>query len=127
MSGAVTQDSGDIDPRLAAALDADDAAEARRLMLEVRLLVPVLATGEESTNATMAVPGLVRADGRRALPVFSSLAAMRAWRVDARPVPMLGERAVAGALAEGYDAVVLDVAGPVSLTVRIDAGAQPGC
>jgi hypothetical protein len=51
------------------------------------------------------------------LPVFSSYAAMRAWQPGARPVPMAGARVFAAADAEGYDGVVLDVAGPVQHTV----------
>jgi hypothetical protein len=68
----------------------------------------------------MAGPALVAPDGRRALPVFSSYDALRAWQPAARPVPMTGIRAVAGASAEGYDGLVLDVAGPVSHTIAGD-------
>jgi hypothetical protein len=50
--------------------------------------------------------------------VFSSYDALRAWRPDARPVPMSGARVLAGAAQEGYDAVVLDVAGPVAVVVE---------
>ena len=71
-------------------------------------------------DADMAVPTLVAPDGRRALPVFSSYDALRAWQPDARPVPMPGVRVLAGAGAEGYDGVVLDVAGPVSHTITGD-------
>jgi hypothetical protein len=112
-------DVGEVDPALAAALAAGDLDTARSTMLTSRLLVPVVATGAGSDDVTMAVPALVGADGRRALPVFSSVGSLRAWRADARPVPMAGEQAVAAAVDEGYDAVVLDVAGPVMLTVEI--------
>jgi hypothetical protein len=111
------EDTGQADPRLVAALAADDSAAVRTALLTVRLLVPVVATGEESSAAEMAVPGLIGADGRRALPVFSAVSALRAWRAEARPVPMPGARAVAAAQAEGYDALVLDVAGPVAHVV----------
>ena len=67
----------------------------------------------------MAVPRLVGADGRHALPVFTSYDALRAWRADARPVPMPGEQAIAAAIAEGYDAVVLDVAGPIPHVIEL--------
>jgi hypothetical protein len=66
------------------------------------------------------VPRLVGADGRHALPVFTSYDALRAWRPDVRPVPMAGEQAVAGAVGEGYAAVVIDVAGPIPHTVEIE-------
>jgi SseB protein N-terminal domain len=107
------EDVGLADPRLVAALTAADAAAVRTALLTARLLVPVLATGDESTAAELAVPGLIGADGRRALPVFSGVAALQAWRADARPVPMPGSQAVVAAHDEGYDALVLDIAGPV--------------
>jgi len=70
-------------------------------------------------EADMSVPALVNEAGKRALPVFSSYDALRAWRADARPVPMTGARVMAGARAEGYDGVVLDVAGPRPHTFTI--------
>ena len=118
---AAPDDDGAADPQLAAALTAawtgGDAAAVSLAMLRARLLVPVVASPVAGGDAEMAVPALVAADGRRALPVFSSYDALRAWRADARPVPMAGVRVLAGAAAEGYDGVVLDVAGPVSHTV----------
>lgn len=110
-------DDGAADPRLLAALSADDAAQISVVMMSVRLLVPVVALPVDGGDAEMAVPALVAEDGRRALPVFSSYDALRAWRPDARPVPMPGARVVAGAAAEHYDGVVLDVAGPAPHTV----------
>jgi hypothetical protein len=112
------EDAGVPDPRLVAGLAAGDAGTVRVALLSARLLVPVVAMGEESTGAEMAVPGLVGADGRRALPVFSGVEALAAWRSDARPVPMPGAQAVAAAQDEGYAALVLDVAGPVSHVVE---------
>jgi hypothetical protein len=70
-------------------------------------------------DAEMAVPALVNDAGERALPVFSSYDALRAWQADARPVPMSGARVMAAARAEGYDGVVLDVAGPRAFTFEI--------
>lgn len=117
-------DTGEADPALLAALAAAadgpvQEAAARTALLTARLLVPVVAvavardevTGAD-TEAEMAVPALIGADGRRALPVFTSYDALRAWRPDARPVPMPAARVLAGAVGEGYDAVVVDVAGP---------------
>lgn len=113
------RDTGEADPRLTAALASQDVAAIRTALLEARVLVPIMAQGQESASVEMAVPRLVGADGRHALPVFSSYDALRAWQADARPVPMPGRQAVAAALEEGYAAVVLDVAGPVSHTVEI--------
>jgi hypothetical protein len=95
LPGVTPADPGDVgepDPILAGALASGDTA------------------GEKS--AEMSVPVLVDAAGARALPAFTGTAGLLAWRSDARPVPMPGARVVAGAVDEGYDAVVVDVAGP---------------
>lgn len=110
-------DTGDPDPALTAALADGSVARIQVCLLQARLLVPVVAAPVDDGDAEMAVPLLVSADGRRALPVFSSYDALRAWRADARPVPMAGARVFAAATAEGYDGVVLDVAGPAPHTV----------
>jgi hypothetical protein len=117
---AAPDDDGAADPSLIAALAAGDLDRFVQLLPQVRLLVPVVAlpaTGAASGEAEMAVPALVNEAGRRALPVFTCLAELVAWRDDARPVPMRGARVLAGAVAEGYDGVVVDVAGerPVTL------------
>jgi SseB protein N-terminal domain len=114
-----TDDRGDGDPALLAALATGEVVAIRAAMLTARLLVPIVAFGDESDAAEMAVPRLVGADGRHALPVFSSYDALRAWRPDARPVPMPGEQAISGAVGEGYAAVVLDVAGPITHVVEL--------
>jgi hypothetical protein len=114
-------DVGECDATLATALASGDRDAISVAMLQSRLLVPVVAMPVAGGDAEMAVPTLVADDGRRALPVFSAWDAMRAWRADARPVPMSGARVFAGASAEGYDGVVLDVAGPVPQTVSGDA------
>jgi hypothetical protein len=116
---ADADDTGAADPGLAAALAAADDVAVRLAMLSARLLVPVVATPADG-EADLAVPALVAADGRRALPVFTSYDALQAWQPDARPVPMAGIRVLAGAQAEGYDAVVVDVAGPIKHAVDGD-------
>jgi hypothetical protein len=113
-------DIGECDPGLAEPLAVGDGRAVLLAMLSARLLVPVVASPVDGGDAEMAVPALVAADGRRALPVFSSYDAMRAWRTDARPVPMPGARVFAGAAGEGYDGVVLDVAGPTAYTIDGD-------
>jgi hypothetical protein len=122
-------DHGAADPTLTAALAGYDGSPAAVFVLETalaatRLLVPVEArpeggpAGGERGPVHMAVPGLVGRDGRLALPVFSCLAALRAWRGgDARPVPMPAGQACAGALEHGYAALFLDPAGPVPVIV----------
>jgi len=114
---AAPDDDGSADPALARALAGSDEAEVATALLSARVLVPVVAMPNATGEAEMAVPALVDDAGRRALPVFSSTASLAAWRADGRPVPMAGTRVVQGAAAEGYAAVVLDVAGPAAFTI----------
>jgi hypothetical protein len=112
-------DDGAADPGLAAALATGSRQAIAAALPSARLLVPVVAV-PGAGEAEMAVPALVAPDGSRGLPVFSSYDALRAWQPDARPVPMAGARVLAGAVAEGYDGLVLDVAGPVSFELAGD-------
>jgi hypothetical protein len=116
---AASDDTGEVDPALAPLLGFATTEEVGAAILGARLLVPVVAMPSDEADADMAVPALVNEAGKRALPVFSSYDALRAWRADARPVPMSGARVMAGARAEGYDGVVLDVAGPHPHTFAI--------
>jgi len=96
-------------------------------LIAARVLVPVvaLATGRTlaasglpaETGAQTAVVTLRGRDGTSALPVFSGVASLRAWREDARPVPVSGRDACRAALQESCAALVLDVAGPVRIAV----------
>ncbi|WP_405010477.1 SseB family protein [Kitasatospora sp. NBC_01539] len=122
-------DDGTADPRLARALtawDADAAAEPELLaaLTRSRLMVPIVALlGEVGVGADglrhekssdMAVPLVEAADGRRALPAFTSLAAMARWRADARPAPVAAPQAAMVAYAERADTLLVDPAGPVA-------------
>ncbi len=85
---------------------------------ESRLLIPLVAEAgdvgetaeglkvdktQELSIVTVATP-----DDRTALPVFSSVDAMRAWNPGARPVPTDGVRAALAAAGEGTPVIVLD-------------------
>ena len=70
--------------------------------------------GKEASSGVVA---LEAPDGRRALPVFTSVDTMRAWRPDARPVPVEASRAALSAVGEDWALLVLDPAGPVTVTV----------
>lgn len=125
-------DDGSPDPRLSAALRSHGADPGRlpevlAALHRVRVLAPVVAVlGETGTSAAglpvdktsdIALPLLVDADGRRAVPVFSALETLARWDRSARPVPVMGPRVAAVALAEGADGVVVDVAGPSVVTL----------
>jgi hypothetical protein len=92
-----------------------------------RLLVPVVAMLAEAEqdgpggprrekSSEMALPTLIGADGRAALPAFTCLDALARWRADARPVPVPAAT-VWRSGAQEASAVVIDVAGPVPFAV----------
>jgi hypothetical protein len=123
-----SDDDGTADPALTAALaDWAEDPSARGPVLAAlrtaRLLVPVVAVPgetEEDENglrrektSDMAVPTL-RAGDRRALPAFTSVAALARWDPEARPVAVSLRRALQAAAHERADTVVLDLAGPVT-------------
>ncbi|MHA7134894.1 SseB family protein [Oerskovia turbata] len=131
-SSGFADDDGSADPALVRVL-ADHAAGTAPLvdvvaqLSRTRLLIPVLAELEKSgvgehgqkvdKEASAGVVALEAPDGRRALPVFSSVASMAAWRPDARQVPVDAPRAALSAVSEDWSLLVLDPAGPVTVLV----------
>lgn len=122
-------DTGEADAALRGALERPSGDRALMAAVAVsRLLVPVVAepaqtgTGEhgltEDKQVDMAVVTLVAPDGSRALPVFTSLADLAAWDPAARPVPVTAARAAQAAVAEGCEAVVVDVGSEHVRTLR---------
>src|SRR3712207_9263137 len=65
-------------------------------------------------EAAAGIVALRTPDGRTAMPVFTSVDAMRAWHPEARPVPSDAGRAALSAVGEGWEVVVVDPAGPVT-------------
>ena len=121
-------DTGDADPALVAALAQPlDEVALMAAVSAARLLVPIVAepvalddSGEHTVEkqTDMAAVTLVAPDGTRALPVFSSLAAITAWDPDARPVPVTAARAAQAAVSERCDVMVVDLAGPRTVALR---------
>lgn len=71
--------------------------------------------GERRASASMVT---VRTpDGREALPVFSSVAALTSWRRDARPTPHTAVRAAMAAVDEAGGVLVLDPGSPAPVLV----------
>ena len=125
-------DDGTADPALAAALAAHAAgaaplADVVTALGAARVLVAVVAVvgtdhplpthDRGDLGADLAVVTLTGADGVRALPVFTGMAALTRWDAAARPVPVESARAALSAVAEGCDRLRIDPAGPVPLTV----------
>ena len=126
-------DDGTANPAVAAALEAFGAgtgsvARVVDALHGTRVLVPVLAEldvedvvvhgGHAHTvdkEASAGIVALQAPDGRTALPVFTSVAAMSAWRDDARPVPSDIARAALSAVTEGWEVLVVDPGGPTTV------------
>ena len=129
-------DDGSADLELSAALAAyaQRPAELHDATLSVlqhhRLLVPVVAVlGEveydeqglaHDKTSDMATVLMQGRDGRTALLAFTGTESLRAWKADARPVPVTVATAAAAAVQDGADAVLVDVAGPVLFAVEAD-------
>jgi hypothetical protein len=127
-------DQGDADEELVAVLrtlrsepseQAERAAMAR--VAQARWLVPVVAVATEvehvdglaaDTRSEMATVTLTSPDGQRALPAFSSLAALAEWDPSSRPVAVRAAAAAQAAVSEGCDVLVLDVASPHATVLR---------
>ncbi|WP_031515200.1 SseB family protein [Streptomyces sp. NRRL F-5123] len=124
-------DDGSAAPALAAALaawNAEREPDREDAVVEAlqgaRLLVPVVAVlGEVETGpdglrrektSDMAVPTIESGrTGRRAVPAFTSTAALAAWRPDARPVAVRLGQALQALVQEDADTLLIDIAGPV--------------
>ncbi|GAB3529193.1 SseB family protein [Arthrobacter monumenti] len=94
----------------------------------VRVFVPIVAevtvTGNASSGlvtdkeSDMAMVSLKAPDGRKALPVFSSVEFLRAWHPEARPVAVSTPRAALSAAAEDAQLLVIDPGAPQTFVVR---------
>ena len=126
-------DDGSADPRLLAALrafragtgDQIDIVEAYR---SARLLIPLVADmGDEGTGAhglavdktqELSIVTVAAPDGRRVLPVFTSVAALARWDASARPVPADGPRTALAAADDDTDLIVIDPGSETEFVLR---------
>ncbi|HEU4332569.1 MAG TPA: SseB family protein [Lapillicoccus sp.] len=107
---------------------ADADARLVRAAATARWLVPVVAVLDEAEQGNhghtvekrtdMAVITLTAPDGRRALPIFTSTAALAAWDPTARPVPVSAARAAQAAVAEGCHVAVVDLGSAAPTELR---------
>lgn len=116
-------DDGSADAALLAALTAfragtGDAAAVVDAYRDARVLIPLVAEkGDEGVWPTglrvdktqeLSIVTVAGPDGRRVLPVFTSVASMAAWDGSARPVPVDGVRTALSAAADDTDLIVID-------------------
>ncbi|WP_029068855.1 SseB family protein [Jonesia quinghaiensis] len=116
-------DDGSADPVLLEALrsareDDDNIVGVVAALSSTRVLIPILASLDAEgftedghkfdKEASAGVVALEAPDGRRALPVFTSVEAMSRWRSDARPVPVEARRAALSAVSEDWALLIID-------------------
>ena len=110
----------------AVALEALAAAHAEALfeLSGSRVLIPLLAeagdlglTPEGRTvekTQELSIVTVAGPDGRRVMPVFSSVDAMRAWNPEARPIPVPMPQAALAAAQEQTDLIIVDPGTPLA-------------
>ena len=128
-----SDDDGLADPDLLAALTAfHDGRGDQIAVIEAyraaRLLIPLIAEkGDEGVGAhglavdktqELSIVTVAAPDGRRVLPVFSSVAAMNRWDAAARPVPADGVRTALAASGEDTDLIVIDPGSDTEFVLR---------
>lgn len=113
-------------PGISGGLEALASAHTEALLAlsAVRVLIPLLAeagdfgltpegrTVEKSQELSIVTVGAP--DGRRVMPVFSSVDAMRAWNPEARPIPVPMPQAAVAAAQEETDLIIVDPGSPDS-------------
>ncbi len=130
-NGAFAGDHGDPDPALRAVLAEAYAggahyAKAVAALCTARLLLPIVASGDEhgdgpdpNRHAEMAAV-LVRSDaGATAVPVFTGLDALQAWKPEARPVPCTLDDVAATVLETKSQAILVDLPGPHPVVIEL--------
>lgn len=105
-----------------------DEAGVVASLATARVFIPIVARlaeeaeGSHGLNsdkqADMALVTLKAADGRTAMPAFTSTAALAAWHPEARPVAVYAARAALAAVAEGAELLVLDPGSGFTFVVR---------
>jgi len=126
-------DDGSADPALLAALRAfragtggqADVVDAYR---QARLLIPLLAEkGDEGIGPhglavdktqELSIVTVAAPDGRRVLPVFTSVDAMKRWDAAARPVPADGVRTSISAVDDDTELIVIDPTSDTEFVLR---------
>lgn len=123
-----TADAGYLAAVAALVNGSGDEAAVIAALATARVFVPIIAQlGEEAAgvgglaadkHADMAMVTLKAADGRTAVPAFTSADALAAWHPEARPVAVYAARAALSAVAEGAELLVLDPGAEVTFVVR---------
>jgi hypothetical protein len=127
-----TADAGYVAAVAALRAATGDEAAVVASLAAARVFVPIVAQlaeeGEAAAahtdtlhgdkQADMALVTLKAPDGRTAMPVFTSAAALESWHPEARPVAVYAARAALSAVAEGAELLVVDPGSEYTFVVR---------
>jgi hypothetical protein len=123
-------DDGSADPGLLGALMAfrsgasgpeavvDAYRRARLLIPLVTAAGPGAARGLGEASQELSIVTVAAADGRRVLPVFTSVSSLAAWDDTARPVPADGVRTAVAAVGDDTDLIVIDPGAATEFLIR---------
>ncbi|MBN9196641.1 MAG: SseB family protein [Microbacterium sp.] len=126
-------DDGRADPALLAALEAFHSGIADQVAVvdayrSARLLIPLIAEKGAAGIGThglavdktqeLSIVSVAAPDGRRVLPVFTSVDAMARWDAAARPVPAEGVRTALAAADDDTDMIVIDPGSATEFVLR---------
>ncbi|MBM3716441.1 MAG: SseB family protein [Actinobacteria bacterium] len=126
-------DDGSADPALLSALLAFHTGdgEARAVVdayRDARLLIPLVAEKgdhgvgphglEVDKTQELSIVTVAAPDGRKVLPVFTSVDALQRWDAAARPVPADGRRTALAAANEDTELIVIDPASETEFVLR---------
>lgn len=132
VNAAWAGDRGEPDAELRSALASASGSDDPEAYLDgvaalcgARLLLPVVADGDESggapdpsRHAEMSAVLMTAADGSSGVLAFTGMDALRAFDPAARPVPCTLDEVAATAVEVGARAIVVDVAGPHLLAIE---------
>lgn len=101
---------------------ADAHAAAMLALAGSRVLIPLLAEAGDigvtpdgrtvEKSQELSIVTVAGPDGRRVMPVFSSVDAMRSWNPEARPIPVPMPQAAVAAAQEQTDLIIVDPGTP---------------
>lgn len=125
-------DDGSADPALLAALETfrtdGDPVPVVDAYRSARLLIPLIAEKgdhgvgphglEVDKTQELSIVTVAAPDGRRVLPVFTSVTTMQAWDAAARPVPADGVRTALSAADDDTDLIVVDPGSDTEFVIR---------
>lgn len=123
---AAPADDGLPSPELEAALLAwasaqGDTAAAQQAVIEAFRVARMYVAAVAPQRDQIGTIALRREDGMTAIPVFTSIERLIAWKPEARPLPHIGSIVASMARDDGHQVAVIDIDGPITATLPLEA------